>query len=417
MITDIKDTAKLNSISINIPKSELEAKFNEYWNSVKDILPADLIKKAKKGGYRQVTMPQVIRAAGGKAEFFAPVLTETVIEMAAKNDDKNILYVSKVELEDGIDTSTIRALVYFEPEVKWLKDPPEKFTVSIPKMPENAIQLAVENEIETMRSAKATLVSVDRPSTSGDIVTVNVDATFLDGTKYEEATVRNAKWPLDKRWHKTDELYAALFNRRKGDRFQITLPLLDDIKALRPQDDKAVLNIEIVDVFEIQRPELDDRFAARAGFTDLAAMRSNLENKHRLRLNAEREDLIWSKILDQLIDPQLVSVSPVPFLWMKSKALSIWSQARASVRTEEELLSKLRHAVPDVKLDTKADALSYFAMKSAQNLIVDLIIRSWGKRVGISGDTSLENLADYVMTVKLEAVRKFTTVEETDATI
>jgi len=417
MITDIKDTAKLSSITIGIPKPELEAKFNEYWDSVKDILPDYLVKRAKRGGYRQVTMPQVIRAAGGKARFFAPVLTETVIDMTAKSNDKHVLYVSKVELEDGAETSTIKALVYLEPEVKWLKDPPERFVVSIPKMPDNAVQLAVEEELESMRASKATLTSVNRPSTDGDIITVNVNATFLDGTQFNDATVKNARWPLDKRWHKTDELYVALFNRRKGDKFQVILPLPDNIKGSRPHDDKAVLDIEVVDVFEIQMPTLDDRFAARSGYTDMTAMRSNLENKHRLRLNAEREDLIWSKILDQLIDPQLVSVEPVPFAWMKSKALSIWSQARSSVKTEEDLLSGLRRSIPDVKFDTKADALSYLAMKAAQNLIVDLIVRSWGKRVGISGDTSLENLADYVATVKLEAVRKFTTVEETDATI
>ena len=138
------------------------------------------------------------------------------------------------------------------------------------------------------------------------------------------------------------------------------------------------------------------------GFDNLDAYMSATTAKITKDLNDEREKLILLSATSQLMSAEVVVVEPVPFVWMSTKAHEIYGQSRGMVRTEEELFNhfKGQTLMNGTTVDNKQTLLAFFAEKVAQQLVHDLVLRSWGKKKGISGESSLETLPEYVAGVK-----------------
>jgi FKBP-type peptidyl-prolyl cis-trans isomerase (trigger factor) len=413
-LLEMTDTARATQIKIDMPKAEVDAAFNAYWAQVKDVLPAELVKKASKGGYRTVKMDQVVKVAGGKSKFFAPVLTELAIERVAKSSDRHVLYVVAVNLVEGVMTDTVEATVYLEPAVTWKAELPgnPKFKVKVPKQPDNFVERAVEQEIEELRDSKSVFVPVDRPSREGDLVVVSIDSKFEDGTMWPEGCGQNLRWPLKRNWHKVEALHTALTGTTAPANVSVDFVMPEGVSEHTGK--RIHVDVSLTQVLEAQRAPVDDDLAISAGFKNLTGMMAALKTRAITSNEYLRREILWQSVLGQLLNKDVVSLDTIPFLWARDKARKIWDSARATVKTEEDLVDQVAEGVPDLVIKTKEDVITYLAKESAILLTADMVVRSWGIQRGI-GDTesrSLERLQEYVELVKSEILANHVDVED-----
>lgn len=99
------------SVELVIPKDDLDKKFDEYWNEVKDVIPISLNNASKKGGFRKPIKTRIIQAAGGKSGFFKPVLMDVVKQYLDTQDRQSIALIDTKILSEQ-DEYIVNASVY-----------------------------------------------------------------------------------------------------------------------------------------------------------------------------------------------------------------------------------------------------------------------------------------------------------------
>jgi hypothetical protein len=119
--------------------------------------------------------------------------------------------------------------------------------------------------------------------------------------------------------------------------------------------------------------------------------------------------------MSTLVNTKVVDMDPVPFEWMVQKGNQLYMEARSYARDEEDLISRFNGhtCMNGAPVNNKGSLIQFFAEKAAQDLITNLVLRSWGKKKGVPGDHKLENMANYVVDVKAELDR-VAIVEEVD---
>lgn len=415
VVGEVLDKAKTNNIVININKPDLDVYLNKYWSEVRDVIPKDIMDKATKGGFRTPSRSRIIKVAGGPSAFYRPVLCEAV-ETYLNAKERQALVVGQLEFTEGINTYTIVANVTLEPNIIWKKKPgiDEPLTVNIPKQKDNAVELLVESQLRHAANKIAVLepTSPDTKATEGMVAVVNCES-FIEGNKWAPGCVSNAKWPVEKEYMKSIELYDAIVGMKSGESKSITMTLND--KFGQDSGRVATAHLHIVQLFNKKVAPIDDDLAISNGFKTLDEYKVHLTTKTTKEMADAKANLIRTMALNAVVNPDTVDMEPIPYDWMLQKAREIYSQVRSVVKTEEELLAQFAtEKMPDGSaVSSKADILTLLAHKSAQQLASNLIIRSWGKMKKVEGDTRLEYMSEFNENV-INAMISIANVTEVD---
>ena len=404
----ITQQAKTFSVEVNIAKQELDTKLDAYWNEVKDILPDHLTKAAQKGGFRKVTRNRIIKVAGGKSKFFAPVLYE-IVEEYLNTQDRQALALETIQLdEDKSGNAFVSGLVYLEPAITWKKRPgiDEPLKIQMYKEPPDLVQKLVEEELRKKQNESTVLAPLpeDTVVVEGHVIVLDCTSSIVaeDGTltKWESGTFHHNKWLVSSTDIKQPEIFQALLGMKANERKTITSLLGERFGK------DAGLNVKIelslLQVYERRMPAIDDDLAKTNGHTDIVIYRQTLETGFKKKIIETREKIKNMNILSALANPEIVDVEPIPFPWMQQKANSLYMEGRSYTKTEEEFISRFIGAstINGTPVTDKNTVMHYLAEKVAQDLIQNLVLRSWGKQKGIEGDTTLKNMDKYVEVVK-----------------
>ena len=401
-------TASPSTIEVTVSKEVLNGKFDEYWQEVKDRLHPDLVKSAMKGGYRELKRARVVKAAGGPAVFYRTVIGKVVYDYMATKDRQPISY-DEFQLFEGIEGSTnatITASVYLEPEVAWPGEIPGIKTpikVKCPKIPENIVDQLVQSELDKSQDSKAVVADTE-PNASvntGNLVEVTCK-TIIDGTEWAPGCIDHNRWLVDDTKFKEPAILANIIGMLAGETKTFTIKMGDKMEDVAGKD--AIVTVTVQKISTRTVPAIDDDLAKVFNKTSLEAWKKELFENFKLRVDTDKNRFLINAAITSLITPQNVSISPIPDPWLISKASIIYDEQRNQVRTEEDLLKKFEQAqTPSGKLvRTKLELIEYFAGLAADDLIVDLVLKSWGKIKGIPGYTAIDNLSAYSNTVRQE---------------
>jgi FKBP-type peptidyl-prolyl cis-trans isomerase (trigger factor) len=397
------------TVEISVPKVELKSKFKDYWDSVKDRLPAQLVKDATKGGFREIKQSRIVKAAGGPAHFYRPVLIDLISKFMNTQDRQALVY-DKFDLFDGIEgslNSTVSALAYLEPEIRWKSMPgiDSDISIDIPKLTPNLVELTVQAEIERVRDNNAIMKPVEDvtiPITDGQMAIVDFTTT-IDGKIVDIGCGVNAKWYCNKESFNTPTIYDNLIGMKIGE--SKTFSVTYDNKTKQLAGKTGELTIRLNNILNISKPDINDDLAISHGKNNLESWRSELIKQYTEKLQHDRFEFIARAATDKLINPDVIEISPIPQIWLSGKATQIYYEQREKVKTEEDLINRFStEKIGDRTIKTKNDLLLYFANRAAEELVHDLVLRSWGKKKGVQGDTSLDSLGKFVELTRKELV-------------
>ena len=273
------------------------------------------LQQAYKQIAEQVSIPGFRRGKVPPPIIDQRVGREAVIEQAV-NDGMNDFFQQAVRAEDlrpigqpsadvsewpNADlTSDLQVTVEVDvrPDVQLPKWDGLELTVDAIEVPE----ADVDEELERLRGRFGTLVTVDRPAKSGDLVTISLQAS-LDGAVVDSATDVTYEVGSGDLLDGIDEALDAL---SAGEETTFRSSLLGGDHE--GQEAEIVLTLSAVKEREL--PELDDEFAQIASpFDTVDELRANL----REQLEAQRKQVQANEARTKAIDALLAAVEvPVP---------------------------------------------------------------------------------------------------------
>ncbi len=173
----------------------------------------------------------------------------------------------------------------------------------------NVTSEEVEQEIESTRDRQAQWQVVDRPAAIGDRVTMDLK---LSAGEQSISDLKNNPFELTSERHGVyTGMDEQIVDMRVGESKTFTTTLPEDYSNEKLAGKEAQYDVTLHKVEAKEPPELDDAFAAQAGYETLEDLRKAtsdkiLEGKKR-RVNNELRD----KVVQAIIDQAQITVHPV----------------------------------------------------------------------------------------------------------
>lgn len=268
----------------------------------------DLAKRARVKGFRPGKAPREVLThlyGGAVLSDVASKLVDETLNQALSEKNVQPLSQPRVEVESAAPNAELKYKARFEvkPEIenlKWEGLEAEK--------PKTALDdKDVDEAIEGLRKAHATLQPVERAAKDADAVTIDFTAT-VDGKQIDAGTGVTAELGEGKL---VKELEEAIRGGSAGDKkdVEVTFPGDHANPALRGK--VAKFSIELKEVKERNLPELDDEFAKDVGeYADLAALRDATRKKLEKQLNDQAEQTLVTNLVAALVNQNPVEAPP-----------------------------------------------------------------------------------------------------------
>jgi trigger factor len=173
----------------------------------------------------------------------------------------------------------------------------------------NVTSEEVEQEIESMRDRQVQWQVVDRPAAIGDRVTMDLK---LSAGEQSISDLKNNPFELTSERHGVyTGMDEQIVGMQVGESKTFTTTLPEDYSNEKLAGKEAQYDVTLHKVETKELPELDDAFAAQAGYETLEDLRKStsdkiLESKKR-RVNNELRD----KVVQAVIDQAQITVHPV----------------------------------------------------------------------------------------------------------
>ncbi len=243
--------------------------------------------------------------------------------------------------------------------------------------PEPPGEEAIERTIAAMRETHAQLRPVERPAQSGDILTVDIDASLPERTLPPFA--RNAHIEAGKDLGITG-LGEALVGMKAGEEKKIDLTFPDDASEGELTGKTGTFSIRPSQVAEKVLPPLDDEFAKTVGVADLAGLRKAVRNELAHAAFHEARDEAAERAVEHALATSRVEV---PEVLVEDELDHLVADLKARVKeqgvTFEKFLLQARKTEDEIRKEWRP-----IAERRAKSLLVlDAIARKEG--VTVSG--------------------------------
>ena len=160
----------------------------------------------------------------------------------------------------------------------------------------------VDESLEGLQHRYATLEPAERAVQWGDILRADVAGTVGEKVLVQEEAVEFQI--VEGRTISIPGFAEAMVGHEKGPEFEFKLSVPDDAPDETLRGQEAQYKVRILEVKEEILPELDDEFAGQVGegFSDMAALRSRVEDDLRETLEQENERRYHDQILAALVE-------------------------------------------------------------------------------------------------------------------
>lgn len=255
----------------------------------------------------------------------------------------------------GLEESEIKDPLEYEAEFEVMPKVELKDYSKI-KIKKREIKKVEDSDIEKvlthLRRQKATFSEITRSAKKGDRVEISYEGS-IKGVKKDAMTAKNHPLVLG------DETLIPGFEdqvvgMKKGGKkkFDITFPT--DYRAKDFAGKKADFEIELVDIKEMNLPELDEKFAESFGHNKIAelkeAIKKSLHTELEQKINSEIENELIEKMLpllkvdvpESLIEQEIDRTTAGMEEQIKSRGLSFDKYLESIKKTREDFRKEIR---------------------------------------------------------------------------
>jgi trigger factor len=185
---------------------------------------------------------------------------------------------------------------------------------------------AVEREVEALRERLATLDTVERPAEQGDFVVMDYKGS-LDGQPFEGGEGRDQLVELGS-GRLIPGFEDQLVGASAGEERTVTVTFPDDYGAEHLAGKPAEFAVTVNEVKTKRLPELDDDFAADAGFDTVDELREDVRTRLREGEDRQIEAEYREAVLDSVVDKATIDV---PHELVHARAHELWHQTLHSL--------------------------------------------------------------------------------------
>jgi len=287
------------------------------FNQFKKIAAKNISKSAKIPGFRPGKAPYdvVMRLYGEDA------IEERAVEDLINKVYPEVIKESGVEpygpgkLEEIISTNPpkYRFIVPLAPlvDVGGYRDIKKEYELPIVEKSD------VDHVVEDLRTNYASSETVERAIEQGDLVTVKINANLKnpdDGQKPE--ILKDTPHQIIVGDHADDEQFPfngfmkKLIGMKKKETKEFSHTFKKDSAYQNLQGKKAEFNIEITDIKELVKPEINEDFAKMVGTDSVENMRKSIKDQLETSKRNEYENKYFDELLDAIINQSTLKYPP-----------------------------------------------------------------------------------------------------------
>ncbi len=290
-VTVSQKSATEKELSFSLPATELDKAFEERLSEARKSIqlpgfrpgkaPREFIRKRFGASIRNEAMDNLVQKYMREA-----CVQEKITPVAAGE-------MSDFSAPEGGDI-TFKVIVEVDPEIELTGYDKLSFPPEIKEVTAEDVDKALEN----FRQRAAEVKEATEPSQEGDLVGATYKRIEIDGAE-RALTAPAFQAEIGKGIPEVD---AGLSGKKAGDEVKIEFTFPADYPDESSRGKKGMYEIKIEKVLTRVLPELDDALAKKAGFDDIAALRTKAEKD--LKASAERSarEASWDKAIDAIIE-------------------------------------------------------------------------------------------------------------------
>ncbi|MBP8688939.1 trigger factor, partial [Patescibacteria group bacterium] len=169
-------------------------------------------------------------------------------------------------------------------------------------------KLKVNNAISELQDSKSIKKEMDKAIEIGDQATLNMDL-FLDGVPLEDGSIKDYTQLIDPKIF-IPGFVENLVGLKSGDKKEFELLFPDNYFDNKVAGKKILFKVEILKVYKVDKPELNDEFAKGFGFDKYDDLKKHIENNIRDEIEAKEIDKKTIEMINKII--QNSKISPIP---------------------------------------------------------------------------------------------------------
>ena len=284
---------------ITIPNEVIE-------NGIKDEL-VKIQKDVKMDGYRQGHAPiEEIDKKYGENAFYRALNT------AIRTSINEILADEKIKLaiqpEVDLEGQPKRGDKEIEAKVRIVKKP-ELPKINYEKIALDVVELELseqdkKDELDRFaeRMAKAVELKKQRAVKKGDIVDINFTGrTAKDNVEFEGGQAKGYKLEIGSKSF-IDGFEDQIIGHNKGDKFDVKVQFPKEYHAQNLAGQDAIFAIELNEIFEKEKPELNDEFAKSLGFESMEKIKELLFKNLKDVYEGQMKNMLKNKLFDGIVE-------------------------------------------------------------------------------------------------------------------
>jgi trigger factor len=188
----------------------------------------------------------------------------------------------------------------------------------------------IDQEVERMREAAASLENVDRPAQTGDFVVLDFLGK-VDGEPFEGGEARGYLLELGS-GRLVEGFEEQLEGATAGEERQLNVSFPDDYRAEGLAGQDATFDVTVKEIKEKRLPELNDELAMESGgFDTLDELRADIEQ----RLREQQERMIDTEFREAVVDAAVAEAEiDVPKELVHAKSHEMWHQTERRLRAQ-----------------------------------------------------------------------------------
>ena len=294
-------------------------------------------KTAKLPGFRPGKVPKALLEKN-----YGPSVTEEVMSKAVNDAIKNTITekgikpavdptVEVTSMEEGKDL-VFKLAVEVIPEIKPVDFKKLKIERLVTAVSDKDVDDAITRISEHQRDSAE--VAEDRAAVLGDITIIDFDGS-VDGVKHPG--MKGDNFSLELGSHRFIAGFEEqLVGARKGEHRSVNVTFPQGYHAKDLSGKAAVFEVDIKELRSYVAPTIDDDFAKKLGFEDLAALKKTLNEQIASNYTIAARSKMKRQLMDQLADAVDFEVPPS---MLKAEFESIWAQVqqeKARGRTSAE---------------------------------------------------------------------------------